>query len=349
MKALVTGANGFLGSRAVEALRAHGHAVRGLVRPGANLDGLEWARSTGGQAASGTPDGSSDRVEVFRADLATDCDLSGAFDGIDCLVHVAAATRGNMQEQLAATVEGTRRLLEAMAGSPCRRVVLVSSFAVYDWSRVAEELTEESPLLIDAPEGTRMLEELGAYAAAKSRQEKLAREMAVEGKWDLRVVRPGLIWGPSRPWHGAIGVITGWGYLLFGLGRVVPITHVENCADAVAAVAESDAAAGGTFNLVDGHAVTAQGFAADHRARSMPKGVIVSVPYWAGMLAARVGSLFPSDRLPGFLVPSRFRARFKPVECEAKRLRAVGWKPLMSYEMCLDWTYGRGGTTDEHR
>ena len=48
------------------------------------------------------------------------------------LVHLAAAVSGGEDAQFAGTVAGTERLLEAMATSACRRLVLASSFSVYD-------------------------------------------------------------------------------------------------------------------------------------------------------------------------------------------------------------------------
>src|SRR5262245_50249056 len=105
MKALVTGANGFLGRHVVNALLARQIEVRALVRPAAHLEPLGWPAS----------------VEVFRADLRTSRELERAFDGVDVLIHLAAVVSGGEDAQFAGTVAGTERLMEAMAGSTCRR------------------------------------------------------------------------------------------------------------------------------------------------------------------------------------------------------------------------------------
>ena len=65
MKALVTGANGFLGRHVVNALLARGIEVRAMVRPAARLEGLGWPSS----------------VEVFRADLRTSRELPARLRG----------------------------------------------------------------------------------------------------------------------------------------------------------------------------------------------------------------------------------------------------------------------------
>src|ERR1700730_5693242 len=118
MRALVTGANGFLGRHVVGALLARGIEVRATVRPATRLEALGWPSS----------------VEVFRADLRTSRELPHAFEGIDVLIHLAAVVSGGEDAQFAGTVVGTERLLDAMARTTCRRLVLCSSFSVYDYS-----------------------------------------------------------------------------------------------------------------------------------------------------------------------------------------------------------------------
>ena len=101
---------------------------RGHATP-AQLEGLGWPAS----------------VEVLRADLRGG-DLDPVFAGVDVLVHLAAAVTGGEDAQFAASVVGTERLLEAMARSSTRRLVLASSFSVYDWSEIRDTLDEDSPL-----------------------------------------------------------------------------------------------------------------------------------------------------------------------------------------------------------
>src|SRR5258708_38122174 len=96
-------------------------------------------------AALGEPKWASS-VEVFKADLRSSRDLSNAFDGVDVLIHLAAVVSGGEDAQFAGTVAGTERLLDAMATSTCRRLVLCSSFSVYDYSSTRAILDEDAPL-----------------------------------------------------------------------------------------------------------------------------------------------------------------------------------------------------------
>src|SRR5262249_23258388 len=130
VRVLISGASGFVGQHVVAEFLRRGHTVRALVRPATRLEDLNCP-----------PD-----VEVYRGDLRAGQDLRGAFAGVDVLVHLAAAVTGGEDAQFATTVVGTERLLDAMARSRTRRLVLASSFSVYDWSAIRGTLNEESPL-----------------------------------------------------------------------------------------------------------------------------------------------------------------------------------------------------------
>ncbi len=167
MNVLITGANGFLGRHVVDAFAQRGHRVRAMVRPASKLPALAWGS----------------HVEVVLADLRTSRELRTAFDGIDALVHLAAATSGDDEGQFASSVVGTERLLDAMARSQTRRLVLASSFSVYGFSQVHRRLTEDSPL-------EERIYERDGYAIAKLWQERVARRMSQQHAWDLTVLRP---------------------------------------------------------------------------------------------------------------------------------------------------------------
>ena len=261
MRALITGANGFLGRHVVAEFLRRGHAVRALVRPAARLEDLDWPAT----------------VEVIRADLRVAQDLVAAFSGVDVLVHLAAAVTGGEDAQLAATVVGTERLLDAMAGSQTRRLVLASSFSVYDWSAIRGTLTEESPLESGAD-----LYERDGYAVAKAWQERVVRRAAVDTGWELTVLRPGFIWGAGNADLACLGQRLGPVHLVFGASTRIPLTHVSNCADLFATAAEDPRAIGETFNVVDDDAVRVWGylgrvsprleFRGDPRAHPLPCG-----------------------------------------------------------------------------
>jgi UDP-glucose 4-epimerase len=223
-------------------------------------------------------------------------------------------------------VVATENLVAAMAAAGVRRLVLASSYSVYDWSRVGAELDEGAPL-------ESSVYERDGYAVAKLWQERVARRAA---GLDLTVLRPGYIWG-GEPVVG-VGPRIGPVQLVLGpLGRL-PLTHVENCADCFVAAAESPAAVGATLNVDDGHGVRTWRYARDVGGAPLR----VPVPYAPALgivravyAVARV-LLGPRLRLPSIFVPRRFEARFKPVRTSHAELeRVLGWRPPLSYEEAL--------------
>lgn len=323
MRALITGANGFLGRSVVAALVARGIDVRVLVRPAAKLDPLGWGSS----------------VDVFRADLRTSQDLSRAFDGIDVLIHLAAVVSGGEDAQFSGTVVATERLLDAMAATKCRHVVLCSSFSVYDYSAAKGKLDESSPLHEQPAVYTR-----DGYTIAKWWQERITRRAAAKFGWDLTVLRPGFIWGRGHGYLPVLGQQFGRHHLVIGPWTRIPMTHVDNCADVFVLAATDPRARGKTFNVVDGPGERVWRYLADYMQGSGERGWRVPVPYGLAISVVRLAhaTVFRSaTKVPSILVPRRFEARLKPLRFENRLLiETLGWKPAFDYRECLARTYG---------
>jgi nucleoside-diphosphate-sugar epimerase len=323
VRALVTGANGFLGRHVVAALLARGHHVRALVRPAAPIEDLGWSPS----------------VEVFRADLRTTPGLESAFDDVDVLVHLAALVSGGEDLQFAATVVGTERLLTAMSGTSCRRVVLASSFALYDWSAIRGTLDENSPL-----EPPPDLYERDGYTIAKSWQERVTRRLVERHGWDLTVLRPGFIWGRDHGYVAAFGLQVGRVHLVIGPGSYCPLTHVENCADLFALTATDPRAVGQTFNVVDSQGGRIWSYLGAYLRGTGDRGIRIPVPYHLAFVLVRLAyaTVFArGTKLPQILVPCRFESRLKPLRYTNRRAREVlGWHPPLGPSECLSRTYG---------
>jgi len=313
LKTLVTGANGFLGSHVVSALLQRGHTVRALLRPTSGNPPAKWR----GQA------------EIVRADLRAPQALDKLFDNIDVLVHIAAMMRGTPEAKFAGTVVGTEKLLECMRrAGQTRRLVLASSFSVYDWTAAKKSLTEDS--LIESKPFER-----DGYAVAKIWQERLTRRMAEENGWTLTVLRPGFIYGAGGVEVAGAGMRAGSVFLVIAPFACPPLTHVENCAAAFADAAEKGAP--GTFNIVDDERISAWRYAG-RLLKNSKHSLRVPIPYHAGLAAAYLAKatsrlLFPpkGGKLPSILIPRRYRARFRPLQFDNRRAKeTLGWtcKPL---------------------
>jgi nucleoside-diphosphate-sugar epimerase len=175
MRALVTGATGFLGSHLVERLRAAGYQVRALAHQPGRADFL---------ADLG--------AEVVVGDLTAPESLARAVAGVDTVFHCAAVVSNwaPWSDFLAVTVRGTENLLRAAARVPLRRFVHVSTTRVYDdrHCRRLGVVTEETPY---GPHGFR---KFGHYARAKVLAESLVWKYA--GSLPVSVIRPAWIYGP---------------------------------------------------------------------------------------------------------------------------------------------------------
>jgi len=322
LNVLITGAGGFLGRSVVAEFLRRGHSVRAMVRPSADVGRLGWPAD----------------VEIYRADLLATENLVPAFEGIDAVVHLAASVRGTAEEQYAASVVGTQRLLDAMAKSRTTRLVLASSFSVYDWSKIEGELDERSPL-----EPPSDLPERDGYAVAKAEQEQVARRMAEAHHWALTVLRPGFIWGRGNEECAGLGQKVGPVLLVFGPSTRLPLTHVDNCAHAFAEVLENPRAIGETFNIVDDEGPTIR----DHLQASGRKRLTVPTPYGAAFAGVRLahgvlnGLLRGKKKLPSILVPCRFEARFKPLRFGNRKLcEVLGWTPPLDPAERIRRTFG---------
>jgi dihydrolipoamide dehydrogenase len=184
----ISGGAGFLGLHLARRLAADGHAVRTL-----DLAPLGDAPLEG-------------RVEELHGDVRLAADARRLVVGADVLVHAAAALP--IQESRTAirsvNVEGAAVTLAAAAEAGVRRVVLVSSTAVYG-------VPERHPIHEDDP-----LVGVGHYGESKIDAERLCEAFARRGL-ETVIVRPKTFVGPER--LGVFEILFDW----IREGRRIPI------------------------------------------------------------------------------------------------------------------------------
>ncbi|MBR0685652.1 NAD(P)-dependent oxidoreductase [Bradyrhizobium manausense] len=314
MNILVTGASGFLGQSVVATLLSRSHRVRAAVRsiPAPS----KWP---------GT-------IEICGCDLAKD-GLTAVLAGVDVVIHLAG--HSSAVDGLDAAVLGTARLCEAISASQVKRVCHVSSLAVYDWSGADNILDEQCPLAKIATAPT-------DYARSKLRQEELVR--ALDGSERVvTVVRPGFIWGPTRLWVDGVGRRLPRAYLLVAPEASVPLTHVDNCADAVVSAALEGE---GTFNIVDAPSVSRRQYLQAYVAGTGASGIVIPITYQTGLrLVTSLQKVFKgmlkTKRLPSLVDPIRFEGQFKPVVVSADKIhRELGWTPPMGFASAANRSFG---------
>jgi dihydroflavonol-4-reductase len=172
--ALVTGANGFLGSAVVRALLAEGTAVRALVRRGSdrrNLAGLD--------------------VSVADGDVTDPPSLRRAAAGCAGVFHVAADYRlwvADPKAMYRANVDGSLNVLEAAASVGAERMVYTSSVAVLGLNRDRSPADEETPVTLE--------DMVGHYKRSKFLAEQAVRKRAAELAFPVVTVNPSTPIGP---------------------------------------------------------------------------------------------------------------------------------------------------------
>lgn len=317
-----------LGQAVVSELLRRGHTVRAMVRPRASIEDLSWA---------------ADKVDVFRADLLETEDLRPAFEGIDLLVHLAASLTVSGPPESSATVVGTQNLLNAMAQSDTRDVVLASSYSVYDWEKSGGTITEESAV-------ETLPCDRDGYAISKILQENHLRAACEQHQWRSTILRPGFIWGAPNPVLAGIGQKAGPVMLVIAPSAVLPLTHRLNCAHAFGETIDNrDASDGRVFNVVDGHKISSWRYAGLVNKHTPASFIRIPLPYWAGLQVARLakfasGLVFGSRNvLPSILVPRRYMARFRPIKTTTRLKSELGWKPPHSLETCISLSFGQNG------
>lgn len=236
MKALVTGAGGFIGSFLVKGLLDRGYAVRGLFLPGED--------ATAAQRLG---------VERFRGDLTRPETLTGAADGVDIVFHLAARVLdwGGMKVFRQVMVGGTENLLRESRGA-IKRFVYFSSIAALGLGRDIEGLAEDAPrVTCGVP-----------YCDTKGLAEDLVARMAGQAGIEYVIVRPANVIGPGSVWvtdvldayrRGPLPLIDG--------GRAPgAFVWVTNLVDGAIAAAESVKAAGRTYHFRDDYRITWEGY-----------------------------------------------------------------------------------------
>ena len=320
MKLLVTGSNGFLGAALVRRLceRGERRVVRCLHRPGSDLGRLAAVRAA-------HPDA---RLELLVGDLTSPEDCARAIEDVDLVYQGAAAMRGAAADMFLNTVVASRNLLEAVVGAAWPiRVVLVSSFAVYGMAGVAEgaTVTEETPL---EPHPERR----DLYSHVKRRQEQLFWEYRERHGLPLTVLRPGVIYGPSGPaMSNRVGLSLFGVFLHLGRRNLLPLTYVDNCADALVAAAESPAAVGEVYNVVDDDLPTARQYLERYRREVEPQRVL-SLPLFATRLMSRAVAWYHQHsrgQLPAIFTPYKTDSMWRSFRYDNRKLKSIGWRPAV--------------------
>jgi nucleoside-diphosphate-sugar epimerase len=325
---LVTGSNGFIGAKVIEILLEYGFCnLRCFVRPSSDLNRLEKTISEFDAATN---------VELVRGDLLSPIDCAKAAEGVSIIYHLAAGFDKSFAGAFMTSALGTRNLIEAfLKGSKPKRFVNVSSFAVYsnlDLKRGA--LLDESCPLEDAPQ-----ERFDAYGFGKLKQEQVVREYGRDHKLPYVILRPGYVFGPGkRELSGRVGINTFGFFIQVNGSNLLPLSFVDNCAEAIVLAGLRPGVEGEVFNVVDDEMVSARQFLAAYKKKVSV--FPMRIPYAVGYLLCVLWekySRWSKNQLPPAFNRRRCSAEWKGNRYSNQKLREqLGWRPRVPLKRAME-------------
>jgi nucleoside-diphosphate-sugar epimerase len=321
---LVTGANGFIGSRVVEVLLRYGFRnVRCFVRPSGNLDTLN-------QIVNSMDPG---QVQFIKGTLQSKEDCKKAAEGVSVVFHLAAGIEKSFPGSFMNSAVTTRNLLDAILhGRTIRRFVNVSSFAVYSNQKIErkgllDETCQVEPDLIGRHE---------PYVFAKVKQDELVLEYNRKHGIPYVIVRPGVVYGPGKnAITGRVGIGTFGIFLHLGGSNTIPLSYVENCAEAIVLAGIKKGVDGEVFNIVDDELPTSREFLHLYK-KNVRKFNSIYIPYRLFYLFCYLWEKY-ADWSDGQLPPAfnrkRCAAYWKGDRYTNEKIKKLlGWEQKVPYE-----------------
>ena len=319
---LVTGSNGFIGTKVVEILLEHGFSnLRCFVRPSSQLSRLENVLS---QFDAGND------AKLIAGDLLSRDDCRKAVEGVSIIYHLAAGFDKSFAGAFMNSALATRNLMDAFLedGQP-KRFVNVSSFAVYSNMGLKRGAPlDETCALEDAPQ-----ERFDAYGFGKLKQEELVKDYGSRHNLPYVILRPGYVFGPGkRELNGRVGINTFGFFIQVGGSHLLPLTFVDNCAEAIVLAGLQPDIDGDVFNVIDDELLTANEFLTLYKKKVGRSSV--RIPYFTARMLCLLWerySKWSKGQLPPVFNRRRCAAEWKGNRYSNQKLKdRLGWKPRVN-------------------
>jgi len=339
---LITGAAGFIGSRVIENLLDRG--FRNLicfVRPSSKLAALQAVLKKRPQGV---------KFRIVRGNLLSREDCEDAVKDASLAVHLAAGTgEKSYPNAFMNSVVTTRNLLDAsLRHGDLRRFVLVSSFAVY-----SNRQNPKGRLLDESCPVEQHAETRGeAYCFAKVKQEQIVAEYSKNFGIPYVILRPGSVYGAGKPEIGGrVGVDTFGLFLHLGGSNTMPLTYVDNCAEAIVLAGLVRGVDGEIFNVVDDELVSSRRFL-DLYKRGVRHFNSIYVPHsvsYAFCYLWEKYSQWSKGQVPPAFNTSRWHAYWKKTHYSNEKLKAkLGWSPKVTTAEALQRYFHSAAQGGQH-
>jgi len=170
---LITGVNGFLGSKLAEFFIKKNFIVKGTVRKTSNLTFLKPF---------------SKKIKLYYADIREKESLRGAFKNTDFVIHSAAYASdwGKFETFYDINVNGVKNICELCIEFNIKHLVHISSTSIYGFDT-----------RINADEDTKVIKNKFPYCVTKLEGEKVVKHFIKNYNLPATIVQPGVVYGPN--------------------------------------------------------------------------------------------------------------------------------------------------------
>ncbi|MDW2796626.1 NAD-dependent 4,6-dehydratase LegB [Clostridium boliviensis] len=241
-KALVTGADGFIGSHLTQELVTRGYQVKAFAYYN-SFGTFGWLDTL--------PEHIKEEIEIQSGDIRDPNGVRAAVSGVDCVFHLAALiaipySYVSPDSYVDTNVKGTLNVLQAARGCNTGRVLITSTSEVYG-SADYVPIDESHPLKAQSP-----------YSATKIGADRLAEAFYRSFSLPVTIVRPFNTFGPRQSARAVIPTIIS--QLLAGmeeihLGSLSPtrdFNYVKDTVNGFIEIEASEHTIGEEINIASG-------------------------------------------------------------------------------------------------
>jgi 2-alkyl-3-oxoalkanoate reductase len=320
-KILVTGSAGFLGKRLIHKLCEKGYTnIRCFIRSSQSIQKFNQIKLEFPAVS----------LEFCEGNLTSQIDAYKAVEGVDYIINCATGKSGPIASMYFDTVVATRNLLEASKTKQLKRIIHISSFAVYGSANL------KSPAVINenTPLENNFKRRNDKYSYVKSKQEDIVKLYEEEFNLPVVILRPGYIYGPGgEQISGRVGIQLFGLYLNVGKSNLLPLSYIDNCADAIIQSMVEPGINGEIVNVHDNDLRTCNEFLRRYK-KEVKNIKSLKVPYfmfWIISWFIESYSRFSKGQIPSFMTRYRTASIYKKRRFSNEKLvQLLKWEQSVS-------------------
>jgi nucleoside-diphosphate-sugar epimerase len=172
------------------------------------------------------------------------------------------------------------------------------------------------------------------YCFAKVKQDELVREYHRKNGIPYVILKPGYVYGPGNPGiTGRVGIDTFGVFLHMGGGNPIPVSYVDNCAEAIVLAGLKPGIDGEIFNIVDDELPSSRTFLQLYK-KNVGHFHSIFVPRVISYLFCCLWerySEWSEGQLPPAFNRRRWHAEWKRTRFTNRKLKTgLGWRPRVN-------------------